>query len=224
MTDPGSDGQRPEFTDSDLEWFAALSGGQPANPDSPAAREGLALRIALEQRSQEAAASEALAVATSDEAMRLQLQQLQQRARRERILERDPPALPAEPPPAPTSTIIVLPWWRGRRAIVALAASVLLAAVLVKQLGERSDYPPPPVMMGADGARQVRTDQPRQTAERFADRLRLAGMRPGLYQRGEDYVVDITLMAAELPAVEPAFAALGLQAATGFNRVELVRR
>lgn len=221
MTNPGDGPSPPEFSDSDLQWYAALSGQAPPQ-GSPASREGLALRAALELRRQEIEADPALAAATSDEAMRQQAQRLRERIAREGIFDRAPPAEPAAPvPPPAASNVVEFPWWRRRGALLAMAASALVAVVLVQQITSQPDYPPPPAMMGADGLRQLRAAQPRQAAERLAAQLRQAGLRPGLYQRGSSYLVDVNLLAAELPAAEPAFAALGLKPAVGFNRVEI---
>jgi hypothetical protein len=211
MNGPDSGNPTPEFSDSDLQWYAALTGDPPRDPNSAAVREGLALRVALEQRRLEIAASPDIATATSDEAMQRQLQQLRQRIQREGVFDR---------PQAAASNVIEFPWWRRRGALLAMAASVLVAVVLVQQITSQPDYPQPPTMMGADGIQQLRVAQPRQAAEAWAAQLRQAGLRPGLYQRGTTYVVDVNLMAAELPAAEPAFAALKLKPAVGFNRVE----
>jgi hypothetical protein len=54
--------------------------------------------------------------------------------------------------------------------------------------------------------------------------LRAAGLRPGLYQRGATYIVDITLLASELPTAAPAFEPLAIRPAAGFNRVEFAAR
>lgn len=232
MSSPSDDKPEPPFSDSDLQWYAALSGEALADPESPAAREGQALRIALEQRRQEMALDPTLAAARNDESQQRQLQQLRQRVRREGVFDRPPatatiaaPAAPAAPaPPAPTtaqaSNVIAFPWWRRRGALVAMAASVLMAAVLVQQLTSQPDYAQPPAMLGADGVQALRVPQPRASAEQLAERLRQAGLRPGLYQRGKTYVVDVNLMAAELPLADPGFAALRIKPALGFNRVE----
>lgn len=221
MTNPADGPSPPEFSDSDLQWYAALSGQAPPQ-GSPAAREGGALRAALELRRQEIEADPELAAATSDEAMQVQLQRLRERIAREGTFDRAPPAEPAAPASPPTAAkVIEFPWWRRRGALVAMAASVLVAVVLVQQITSQPDYPQPPVMMGADGLQQLRAAQPRQAAEQLAERLRQAGLRPGLYQRGPSYVVDVNLLAAELPAAQAAFAALGLKPAVGFNRVEI---
>jgi hypothetical protein len=202
-----------------LQWYAALSGEPAREPDSAAVREGSALRVALEQRRLEMTANAEGAAATSDEAMQRQLQKLRQRIRREGVFDRPQPLEPERPPAA--SNVIEFPWWRRRGALVAMAASVLAAVVLVQQITSRPDYPQPPTMMGADGLQQLRVPQPRQAAEAFAAQLRQAGLRPGLYQRGTTYVVDANLMAAELPAADPAFAMLQIKPAVGFNRVEI---
>lgn len=220
MSSPNNGNATPDFSDSDLQWFAALSGETLPDPGSAAAREGLALRMALEQRRQEVNASPDLAAATSDEAMQRQLHALQQRIQRERVFERAQPAAPM-PPPAPAApNVIAFPWWRQRGALVAIAASMLVAVVLVQQITSQPDYAQPPVMSGAEGSQQVRAPQPRQAAEQLAAQLRQAGLRPGLYQRGKTFVVDVNLMAAELPAAKPAFETLRLEPVVGFNRME----
>jgi len=58
----------------------------------------------------------------------------------------------------------------------------------------------------------------------FTAQLRAVGLRPGQYQRDKIYIVDINLVASELPLAAPAFQAQGLQPALGFNRVEFSPR
>ncbi len=209
-----------EFSDSDREWFAALSGNAPRDSRSTAAREGAALRVALEQRRQEIDGDPRLAAVTSDIAMEAMRQNLVQRARHEGLFDRTAPATP--PPSAATSNVVEFPWWRRRRPLLALAASLLVGVVSVRELMDRPDYPEPPEMLGPGGVLRVRVPQPRAAAEQLAARLKQAGLRPGLYQRGKAYVVDVQLMAAELPAARPAFEALGTKAEVGFNRVEIL--
>ena len=221
MSSPDNGRSTPEFSDSDLQWYAALSGETPRDLDSTAVREGLALRVALEQRRVEMAASPERAAATSDEALQRQLQQLRQRIQREGVFDRPQSSDPEPPAEAKVSNVIDFPWWRRRGALVAMAASALVAVVLVQQITSQPDYPQPPTMLGAEGIQQRRLPQPRQAAEGLAAQLQQANLRPGLYQRGKTYVVDVNLMAAELPLAEPAFAALQLRPAVGFNRVEI---
>lgn len=231
MNGPGDKPSKPEFTDSDQAWFDALT-GQPAPDAKPtAAREGHALRTALEQRRHEMASSPELDAATSDAAMQLQLQRLRQRARAEGVLDAPPgapasaphdaAAAPSTVPEPPKANVVEFPWWRRRKAALGLAASVLMAALVVLQTSERADYPPPNEVLGADGLQQLRAPRPRQAAEQLGDRLRQAGLRPGLYQRGKTYIVDITLLASEMQVAEPAFMPLGIKPAAGFNRVEI---
>jgi hypothetical protein len=220
MNDPEGQGAAPEFSDSDRAWFAALSGQATPAPGTAATREGQALRAALAQRIAERSADPGLAAATSDEAMQAQLQRLRQRMQAEGTFAPPPPAATAAPP----SNVIAFPWWRRRVALVGMAASVLAAVLVVQMMGTRADYPVPPEMMGADGRQPLQVAAPRPAAEQLAARLREAGLRPGLYQRGGTYVVDVTLAASQLPAAEPGFAALGLKPAPGFNRVEFTAR
>jgi hypothetical protein len=225
MSNPGDSPPNPEFTDSDRAWFDALTGKPTLAGKEAAAREGHALRAALEQRRIEVAASPELDAATSDAAMREQLQRLRERVRAEGVFDtavEERTARPTGSPLAPPrDNVIEFPWWRRRKVIVGLAASLLMAALLVRQIGDQADYPSPNEMLGRDGLQQLQAPQPKQSAEQFAERLRVAGLRPGLYQRGKTYIVDITLLASELPVAGPAFASLGLKPAAGFNRVEI---
>lgn len=231
MNGPGDKTSKPEFTDSGQAWFDALTGQPTPDANATAAREGRALRAALEQRQHEMASSLELDVATSDDAMQVQLQRLRQRAKAEGVFDVAPDAAMSQSddsapavssaPAQPKSNVIEFPWWRRRKALVGLAASFVLAVLVVQQMGDRADYPPPNEMLGADGLQRLRAPQPRQAAEQFAERLREAGLRPGLYQRGKTYIVDITLMASELQVAEPAFAPLGVKPGAGFNRVEI---
>jgi hypothetical protein len=224
----------PPFSDSDQQWHAALSGELGPENATPAVREGLGLRMALEARRQALEADPALAAVIDDAAALRQLASLRQRLAREGVFDRPQPSAapapapvptpdptPAPVPPPATAQVIAFPWWRRRTALVAMAASVLLAVVVLRQLGTGPDYPPPQVMQGTGGVQAVRSAQPRQAAEALAAQLRQAGLRPGIFQRGGVYGVDISLLAAELPAATPAFAALGLQPVPGFNRVEI---
>jgi hypothetical protein len=231
MNGAGDNSSKPEFTDSDSAWFDALTGQPKPGAKAPAAREGRALRAALEQRQHEIAASPELAAATSDDAMQHQLQRLRQRAKAEGVFEAAPGASPSpsndaaptasSTPAQPKSNVIEFPWWRRRKALVGLAASLVVALVVVQQTGDRADYPPPNEMLGADGLQRLRAPRPRQAAEQLAERLVQAGLRPGLYQRGKTYLVDITLLASDLKVAEPGFATLGIKPVVGFNRVEI---
>ena len=218
MSNPGSDGSTPEFSDSDRVWYAALSGEQGGDPASAATREGKALRLALEQRVQELAARPELAAATSEEAMQRQLQQLQQRMEQEGLFER--PAAP-DAAPAASSNVVAFPWWRRRVALAGLAAALMLSVVIVHQLDNQAEFPLPNETFGADGLQRLSVRKPRDVAVQVAAQLKQAGLRPGVYQRGKTYFVDVSLMASELPAAEPAFTALKLKPVAGFNRVEL---
>lgn len=222
MNDDANDGSPPDFTDSDRAWYAALSGQTPpGEADTTAAREGVALRLALEMRSLEIEDRVAATAAESPDATQRQLELLQQRVAREGIFDRTRDAA-APPPVADRPKVIEFPWWRRHRTVLALAASVLVAVAVVPQFLGGADYPLPGQMMGGpEGVQAARAPQPRQAAERLADQLRQAGLRPGLYQRGKTYVVDITLMSTDLPAAAPAFSRLGLAPTTGFNRVEI---
>jgi len=236
MDSPGQD--KEEFSDSDREWLRAV-GGEAMDPDSPAAREGFALRLALEQRRREMEARSGARPGKSEEARQAQRDRLLQRARAEGLFERGtldtsaPPGLEVAPVPtpmpvspptpksAPPSNVIEFPGWRRRRALVALAASAVVGAVLVTQLVDRPDYAAPPEMLGSASVQRHQAVQARATAERLAGQLRAAGLRPGLYQRGRTYIVDIQLLGSELPAATPAFEALGIKPSPGFNRVEV---
>ena len=220
MSTSGDD--KTDFSDSDKEWFAALSGQAPRGADSRAVREGHALRTALEMQIGEIDASAELDSATSEAAMEAKLHRLLERADVEGVFDRSPPDLAATA--SPTSNVVAFPWWRRRKTLVAMAASVLVGIVAVGQWPGRPDYPEPPAMLGVGGVRQVQSTSPRATAEALAARLRENGLRPGLYQRGRTYVVDITLMASELPSAHPSFEALGVDPVAGFNRIEIAPR
>ena len=220
MSTSGDD--KPDFSDSDKAWFTALSGKAPGGADSRAVREGHALRTALEMRIGEIDASAELETATSDAAMEAKLQRLLERADAEGVFDRPPPDQ-AETA-APASNVVAFPWWRRRKTLVAMAASVLVGIVAVGQWPGRPDYPEPPAMLGAGGVQQIQSASPRTTAETLAARLRENGLRAGLYQRGRVYVVDITLLASEIPSAKPSFEALGVNPVAGFNRIEIAPR
>jgi len=212
-----------DANDADRDWFAGLSGERRAGA-SPAAREGVALRVALEQRARELEADPHIAAATGDEAMNSMRETLRQRLRSEGLFGST--AAPGSGPPptpsvAPPSNVIEFPWWRRRRPLLALAASLLVAVLAIQQFVIRPDYDLPPQTAGGGSVQTVRADGPKAAAERLAAQLKEAGLKPGLYQRKRTYIVDIQLMAAEVPAALPAFQALGLAPTTGFNRIEI---
>lgn len=227
MSSPGSGTPKPEFSDSDQQWFAALSGKEAGDPASPTVREGLALRAALELRKQEVAADPDLSAATSDEAMQQQLLRLRLRIEAEGVFAQSPSAAsshsddPRSTSESKSSNVIAFPWWRRRLSLVGMAASLVMAVVVVQMIAHQPDYPPPNEIRGADGVQQAYEVRPREAAEQLATQLRQAGLRPGLYQRGKTYIVDITLMASDLSAAETAFTTLRLKPAAGFNRVEI---
>lgn len=132
----------------------------------------------------------------------------------------EPPPTP-RPPEAVPAKVIDFPWWRRRGALLAMAASLFAAVVIVQLVDRRPNYPPPNELMGADGIQRTQSADPRRAAEQLAQQLRAVGLRPGLYQRGRTYVVDITLMSAELQTAQTGFTALGLLPVAGFNRVEI---
>jgi hypothetical protein len=234
-----------DFSDSDRQWLAAVSGNG-VDPASAAAREGFALRTALEQLDLERAAPADAAQAPESEAQRrARRDALLQRAIAEGAFERPPragaaataptPPLPATTQAAPTrapasraappSNVVGFPWWRRRRVALALAASLALGSVLVTQLLDRPTYGPPPELLGTPAnVQRLQAARPRAEAERLAAQLRAAGLRPGLYQRGATYIVDLTLLASELPTAAPAFEPLAIRPAAGFNRVEFAAR
>lgn len=213
------DPDRPEYSDSDREWFAALSGRTPIGQGGRASREGHALRAALEVRRRELDVDPEGAAATDEASTEEQLKKMLVRARAEGAFDRASPAAA----PAP-SNVIEFPWWRRRRAILALAASVLLGTVVLRQVLDQADYPLPPQTYGTEGVQRVRDAQPRAAAEALAARLREAGLKPGLYQRDKTYIVDVQLMAGEVDAAKPAFAPLSIRPLTGSNRVEVTPR
>ncbi len=218
-SDPGKTddaGNGDGFSDSDREWLAALSGKiAPDAARSSAARQGVGLRMALERRDQAIEADPRMVQATSDDAMQAARLRLLQHARAEGLFDR-----PAAPTTLPTN-VVEFPWWRRRRSFVALAASLLVGAVALRTLVERPGYGEPPILSGAGGVLRAVAANPKAAADELATRLEAAGLRPGRYQRGRVYVVDVQLMAAELAAAKPAFDALGLEPAVGFNRVEI---
>jgi hypothetical protein len=229
MSPPDRPAPGEDFSDSDRAWLAALTGDENASMDSPATREGHAMRAALELRRRQHDASPQIASATSDDATRAQLERLRARVRAEGLLERPvgdstavsmPEGPPAGEQPQPAK-IIGFPWWRRRGALLAVAASLLAAVVVVQLVDRGPDYPPPNELMGADGVQRTQSSDPRRAAEQLAQQLRAVGLRPGLYQRGRTYIVDITLMSAELDTAKTGFTALGLQPVVGFNRVEI---
>ena len=210
-----------EFSDSDAEWYAALSGEASSTaPMSKARREGQAMRTALKDRLR--AADRVADAATSDEMVKQQRERLQARLSAEGLFAGGTaPATTA----APTlGRVIEFPWWRRRPALMAMAASLFVAVGAGVIVATRPDYPPPNELMGADGIQRTTAARPRDAAEQLHRQLAAAGLRPGLYQRGRTYVVDVTLMAANLPSAAPAFSALGLQPTAGFNRVEIAPR
>jgi len=216
----GSDNDKREFTDSDRLWFASLSGEEAPGDGSRAAREGRALRAALEDRRRQVDTDPKLLDAISDESLEARLQALTHQIRSEGIFDRAAPAASAAVPPAP-SNVIEFPWWRRSKPLMALAASLFLGVVLVQQIADRPDLPAPPEMMGAGGTQQAHAPSPRQAAERLVAGLRQANLRPGLYQRRGTFVVDVNLLADDVPSAAPALRDLGLKPAIGFNRIEI---
>jgi hypothetical protein len=181
------------FSDSDRQWFDRLSGKPGVVTDAQAIREADALKQALR------AEIDAQGAGEDDAELQRQWEQLQFRARREGVQPR-----PATP-------------WRQRWPAIAG-----LAAVPLWQGGD-GGYDAPPVMRGDHVLREQRTAEPRESAEAFAAALRQAGLKPGLYRRDKTFVVDIDLKPEQLPAAEPAFARLALQATPGTTRVEFAR-
>ncbi len=220
MTPPGPD--KPEFGDSDREWLAALDGDATSRDvtTSRPSLEGHALRTALAQRHKESERNANTGTVSRDATLEQDLEHLLRRADTEGVFDRSAPDSSAATPDAPPSNVVEFPWWRRRTAVVGLAAS-LLAGVLVLTQFETTIYPEPPQTHGADGVQRVRDARPREAAERLAAQLRDAGLKPGLYQRGKMFVVNVNLLSAERASAAQAFAALGIEPVVGFNRVEV---
>ncbi len=217
---PGDSDKDDDFGDSDREWLAALSGQIPREEArSSAARQGVGMRAALERRAQSNEDDPLAAQATSDEAMEHARRRLLERARAEGLLERR--ASPDTSASAAPSNVVEFPWWRRRRSLVGIAASVLVGAIALRAVVDRPDYGEPPILSGAGGVLHARAVDPKSAADELATQLESAGLRPGRYQRGKTFVVDVQLMAAELASAKPAFAALGLEPTVGFNRIEI---
>lgn len=188
------------FSDSDQQWFDRVSGKVGTVNDAAVGREADALRLALEQQRQrlKGEADEA----ADEEAQARDWERLQFALKREGLLQ---------PPRRPRWT------WP---ALGGLAAALMLSAVLVPLWidSDRAIYPEPPVLRGVPSVRQVASDQPRQSAERFAQALQQAGLAPVLYQQGKSFLVDMPLQPEQLEAATPAFMGLGLAPSTGLNR------
>lgn len=237
----------PPFSDSDLQWLAALSGQADAGPDSPSAREGRLLRDALDLHAAEQAeaAQGDLAPVSTDDALEAQFQALLRRARAEGLLPATSAETAAAPsvvptdqpapgtvalrpvPPVGAGSALVVPPWRRPVLWGGLAAG-LLATVLLGQSGLLREqgriYGPPMQTSGTEGRQMLRVAQPRQTAEALAAQLGAAGLKNGLFQDGRRFGVDVNLTAADLATAAPAFGAIGLQPAIGFNRVQFEPR
>lgn len=217
---PGDD----EFSDSDREWYATLSGQTSGDPTTRAGREALALRLALEQQSRARESDPELQAVISDEGVARMRAKLIDSARARGLFDAGEPPAAAGPDAAPPSNVIEFPWWRRRRPLLALAASVLVGALVLQQVVNRPDYGAEPQMSGVFKVLQVQSAEPKRAAEAFAAQLNQAGLRSGIYQRGKIYIVDVQLMASQLPTAEPPFKALGLTPQTGYNRVEFAPR
>ena len=189
------------FSDSDQQWFDRLSGKAAINEDASAVHEADALRLALDQEHQRLT-KEAEAGA-DDEVLAHDWERLQFALKREGLLQ-----------PRRRNN------WTWR-ALGGLAAAVLLSAVLVPLWSslDRAVYPEPPVLRGGSPLRQVASDTPRESAERFAQALQQAGLAPALYQQGKSFVVDSALEPGQMELATPAFVRLGLSPAQGLNRV-----
>lgn len=198
--------------DADRQWLERLQGKPVAATDAEALWEADALRLALDAERQAEEADADLEDDTSDEALQHDWERLQFRWKREGLLV-----------PRPK------PWWQRMPAAAGLAAAVALAAVLLPLQqgdGDGDDrYDPPPVMRGEHQLHWRTVDAPRMAAEAFAEKLREAGLRPGIYRSGKTYTVDVDIKAAELAAAAPAFASAALPPpAAGFTRIEFAPR
>lgn len=194
------------FSDSDQQWFDRLSGKPGPYDDAEAVREADALRLALDQERERLARAGA-AAAADDEALLHEWQRLQFRVKREGVR------------PGPGR-----PKWMWA-ALGGVAATVLLSAGLLQFWPGPGGpvYDPPPVLRGPPSpVRQVHVPAPREAAERFADALRSAGLKPGLYQQDSTFVVDVNLLPEQVDVARPAFRQLGEEPpAVGLTRVML---
>lgn len=219
---------------ADQQWLDRLAGLPGPYTDEAAVGSADAMRQAMDLDEQALQANPELAAATSQAGVERQWQRLQARLDREGLLLPSPPAQgrwqglqgrlararDALWPPAGATTS---PWQRWPAA-AGLAAVLALSAVLVQQQWQTEppygDGPVPQMRGAVEGLQHRKVAQPRQSAEAFAQALRDAGLRPGLYRRDKQtYLVDITLDATELGAAAKAFESIGLAARPGFTRV-----
>lgn len=200
--DPSGNG----FSESDRQWFDRLSGKPAVVTDAQAIEEADALTLALQMERDAEAADTELQEAITDEAIQHQWEQLRFKARREGLLGT-----------APTTRRRLLP------ALGGLAAALALAAVLVPMLTVQDPGidDPPPVLRGDVQTLRKAVPEPARQARALAGDLRTAGFRPGLYRRGQTYVVDVDISAARLTEAQPAFMRLGLEPSAGMVRIEL---
>jgi len=224
---PPPDPRDPEdFSDSDQEWFDRLGPAPRPPAQTPAQREGDALKQAMRIADAKLAQRPDIRNALSDEARQRRFQRIQASlADPEPVVA--PPAQPPRPAaPSPGAWSRLRQWLEGSLlgprwpAAGALALAVALGTVIVPVWMNDHIYERPEQLKGADDVRQVDAERPRQAAEAFAAELVRAGLKPGLYQRGKTFVVDIDVDRAQLPAASPAFARIGVEPRLGFTRVE----
>lgn len=222
MTQPDPD----DFSDSDLEWYGRLGPGPHPPAQTPAQREGDALKQAMRVADESLVQRPEVSAELTDEARRARLAQVKARLAGQAAVAAPAPAAPNAAPPSPgwvhrlrlaLEGLLPTPRWP---AAAALAMTVVAGTVIVPVWMNQPVYELPGELKGADDVRDVAVPRPRQAAEAFAADLTSAGLKPGLFQRGKSFIVDIDVDRAKLFAASPAFTRIGLQPRLGFTRVE----
>ena len=247
MSDDQTPETAPEWSDSDQRWFDTLTGQRAATTDDPSPEVvgALLMREAyLREQAPDAAMTQALAPMLTDEARRARKADLIQHLQAQGLMDAPGPTtaaatapMPASRPaqaPAPAAPRPGKPWWQfwgsaqgpGSQLAWPRTAGAFAVVALVLVTGRWAlspDYPVPPDEVITRGERAViaRTDpDPRRAAEGLAQRLKAGGVRAAVYQIKKVYLVDVTVLAKDLPDVEAALTREGLPAKPDDYRVE----
>ncbi|WP_172203990.1 hypothetical protein [Niveibacterium sp. COAC-50] len=115
-----------------------------------------------------------------------------------------------------------LPAW-GFALAATLAAAAVGLAVLRQATPPATEvvaYAEPPIWRGAYAQFEVKTPQPRVSAEKLVAALRAEGIQADIYAAAQVYTVDTELADPVKPALAAHFKAIGLAVKPGRVRVE----
>ena len=212
-TPNGEDG----ISDADRQWLEGLAGRAPRPGESVASRDVALLRkYFLQQQALDEAADQAQAVANPS---------TEDRKRQQQLFAARRAGVSFTPNPG------ILGWIQRDRAVAAwrwqqlggVAAVVVLSVMVGLSVlrTERPKYGEPGTLMGESDVQHIKDHAPQARAEALSARLKAVGINTRLYQRKEDFFVDIEVLPERFEEDRGALVAAGVSPKPGLIRVQI---